>query len=318
MRRVTLGKSGLETSCIGFGCASLGSRVSAKEGLLALEEAFDEGVTWYDLAPLYGGGRAEEIIAPFLKRHRAEAQICTKVGLAPPAPGGLKNVFLPIARKAVNRFPELRNILRRSGAQGARAVPLTPEILQGSLEASLRRLGTDYVDLYALHDVAAEDVAREPLVRVLEDILASGKARAIAVASHAAAALRAVGFGSPYSVVQVPLPPPGVPETVIGRAHDAGFGCISHSVFGVDGALAAMRRRIASSPGLRDELLRLASVANPEQALAHLLLQRAIACNPDGVVLVSMFSRSSREQNIAVASRPLGRDCSSLLDQLAA
>jgi aryl-alcohol dehydrogenase-like predicted oxidoreductase len=318
MRRVSLGQTGLETSCIGFGCASLGSRVSAGEGLHALEEAFNQGVTWCDVAPLYGGGRAEEILARFLKRHRPEVQVCTKAGLAPPAAGGLRSALLPVARRAVSAFPELRKVLRRSKAQSARAVPLTPEALRSSLDTSLRRLGTDHVDLYALHDVTAEDATREPLVRALEEILASGKARALAVASDTATALRAIDFGAPYAVVQVPLPWPGLPETVVGRARAAGFGCIIHSVFGVDGALAALRHRVAASPNLRDELMRRAGTASPGQALPRLLLQRALACNPDGVVLVSMFSRSSREQNLAVASQPLGPDCASLLDQLAA
>ena len=67
MRRVTLGTTGIETSCLGFGCASLGTRVGEAAGLRALDAAYDAGVTWLDLAPLYGGGRAEEIAGRFLK-----------------------------------------------------------------------------------------------------------------------------------------------------------------------------------------------------------------------------------------------------------
>ena len=89
MRRVTLGTTGIETSCLGFGCASLGSRVGEAPGLRALEAAFDAGVTWLDLAPLYGGGRAEEIAGRFLKGRRDAVQICSKVGLAPGGAGGL-------------------------------------------------------------------------------------------------------------------------------------------------------------------------------------------------------------------------------------
>ena len=87
MRRVTLGTTGIETSCLGFGCASLGSRVGEAPGLRALDAAFDAGVTWLDLAPLYGGGRAEEIAGRFLKGRRDTVQVCSKVGLAPRAAG---------------------------------------------------------------------------------------------------------------------------------------------------------------------------------------------------------------------------------------
>jgi len=85
MRRVVLGGTGIETSALGFGCASLGSRVGAAEGLRALETAFDAGVTWFDLAPVYGGGAAEAIAGPFLKANRDRVQIATKAGCCSPA-----------------------------------------------------------------------------------------------------------------------------------------------------------------------------------------------------------------------------------------
>ena len=90
MRRVTLGTTGIETSCLGFGCASLGSRVGEAPGLRALAAALDAGVTWLDLAPLYGAGRAEEIAGRFLEAPPRRVQLCSKVGPAPGVrgPGG--------------------------------------------------------------------------------------------------------------------------------------------------------------------------------------------------------------------------------------
>ena len=82
MRRVILGGTGIETSALGFGCASLGTRAGAAAGRRALEEAHAAGVTWFDLAPVYGGGAAEAIAAPFLKAHRDTVQVATKAGLA--------------------------------------------------------------------------------------------------------------------------------------------------------------------------------------------------------------------------------------------
>ena len=82
MRRVQLGRTGMESSGLGFGCASLGSRVTAEEGLRALEAAFDGGVTWLDLAPAYGGGRPRRSPRRFLRGRRDRLRICTKVGLA--------------------------------------------------------------------------------------------------------------------------------------------------------------------------------------------------------------------------------------------
>src|SRR5580704_10332980 len=84
IRRVRLPGTGIEASCLGFGCASLGSRISARAGLEALARAHEAGVTWFDLAPAYGAGEAEGILARFLAGRRERVSILTKVGLAPP------------------------------------------------------------------------------------------------------------------------------------------------------------------------------------------------------------------------------------------
>ena len=73
---------------LGFGCASLGSHVSEGQGLRALHAAFERGVTWYDVAPPYGDGEAEEILGRFLTGRRDRVVICTKFGV--PRPAGSK------------------------------------------------------------------------------------------------------------------------------------------------------------------------------------------------------------------------------------
>ena len=85
MRYVSLPGTDIRTSNLGFGCASLGSRVSKKEGLEALARGFDEGITWFDLAPIYGGGTAESIFSEFLTGKRDQVHVCTKVGVGRPS-----------------------------------------------------------------------------------------------------------------------------------------------------------------------------------------------------------------------------------------
>ena len=233
-------------------------------------------------------------------------QICTKAGLAPGGARsrGLKAALMPLARQAVQAVPPLRGLLRRSGVQAARPVPLTPEMLTGSLEASLRRLGTDHLDLYALHAAPAAALADEAVLRALEGILASGKARAVAVASGAAAARAAIARGAPFGAVQLALPAPGAPVGLLAEAAAAGFGTLVHSVFGVEGSFAALRARAGADPGLRAMLGARPGQRRPTTPLARLLLERAFALNPGGVVLVSMFSATSRRSNLAVAAAP--------------
>lgn len=314
MRRITLGATGIETSCLGLGCASLGSRVGEAQGFRALAAACDAGVTWLDLAPLYGAGRAEEIAGRFLKgRPRDAVQICSKVGLAPGVrPHGVRAALMPLARAAVGVVPALRGVLRRGGAQPAEALPLTPALLTGTIEESLRRLGTDHLDLYALHGVAAAALTDE-VARTLEDIRASGKARAVAVASDAAAGLAAIARGAPFGVVQAETPAPGAADALLPAARAAGFGVVLHSVLGVDGSFATLRARTAADPAFREAVT--GGAGDVDAALARRLLARAFALNPDGVVLVSMFSERSLAANRAVAGAPPAADAD-FLDRL--
>jgi aryl-alcohol dehydrogenase-like predicted oxidoreductase len=296
-----LGETGIEASCLGFGCASLGSRVAPEAGLRALAAAHAGGVTWFDLAPVYGGGRAEEIAGPYLRSRRAEVQIATKVGLALAGgpSGGLRRIAVPLARRALAVAGPLAARLRKAAPAANAKLALTPELVTSSLEASLRRLGTDYVDLYALHGPTPAEVVRDDIRRALEAILAAGKARAVAVAGDAAAAA-AAGL-APYGAVQLPLPPPGAEAGALTAARAAGLGTLVHSVFA--GGHAALERRMAAEPALAARA-RAAGQGDAGSGLARLLLARAFALNPDGVVLVSMASEARRAANLAVAADP--------------
>jgi len=301
MRRVTLGGTGIETSCLGFGCASLGSRVAAGPGGRALAEAIDTGVAWFDLAPPYGDGRAEAIAGPVLRAHRDRVQICTKagIGLTAGAAGRLRRALMPLARPLLAATGPLGARLRGAAPRANARLRLTPALLAGSLEASLRRLGTDHVDLYALHDPDPAEVGRDDIRRTLEDLRAAGKARAVAVAGGPAAAEAALAIGAPYGVLQLPLPAPGEAAGLLARAGATGCGLVTHSVLGAGGPPEALRRRIAAAAGV--------AVEGPDPA--RLLLERAFALNQGGVVLVSMFSARSRAAALAAATRdPAGGD----------
>lgn len=305
MRRVRLGKTGIEASVLGFGCASLGSRVSAEAGLRAMAAAHDRGVAWFDLAPVYGRGAAEEIAAQFFRGRRDRVGICTKVGLAPPKNtaginGMVARCLIPFARQIASAVPSLREKLRRSGMQANLKLPLTPELLRDSLESSLRRMGTDHVDLYALHNATTEEIARDDLLRTLEDILAAGKARAVAVASGPDVAAAAIARGAPFGAVQFALPALGTssPSALFDAGRAAGIGTLAHSVLGVGDVLADLSHKIQADASTRKVLADLGG--DPARVLGRALIARALGLNPEGVVLVSMFSDRSLAANIAV------------------
>lgn len=303
MQRIFLKGLGAETSALGFGCASLGSRVSETAGLAALTAAFDAGVGWYDIAPAYGAGAAEAILGRFVKTRRDSVQICTKVGLLPPPQSATKRILRSALRPVVNVAKPLRTALRGSAASQNRAIPLTPEGVTASIEGSLRRLGTDHVDVYALHNAAPEDLSNDALLRALEDLLAAGKARAIAVAGGIDTAQAAIAAGGPVRVVQF-AQPPAAQEAVFAAAAAAGIGCVTHSVFGIGGALGHLTARLRAEPALLARLAAAGFSGPPEAAAAALLLARAREANGAGVILLSMFSARSRERNLS-APAPL-------------
>src|SRR5258708_34049436 len=83
-------------SAIGMGCASLGSRVGRREGLRALNRAYDAGVTWFDVAPSYGDAEAETILGEFVQGRRDKIKLSTKVGIRPAPTPLVMRVAKPI------------------------------------------------------------------------------------------------------------------------------------------------------------------------------------------------------------------------------
>jgi aryl-alcohol dehydrogenase-like predicted oxidoreductase len=159
MRYRRFGQSDLEVSEVGFGTWTLASNwwgeVEDKVGML--RAAFDAGITFIDTAPVYGEeGLGETLLADLLKRHRAEVVLTTKCGYDLDAP--------------------------RMANQSERPQDWRPEAVRAQLEASLRRLGTDYIDLYQLHNVRLDPVLDDALWEELERQQALGKVRELGVA----------------------------------------------------------------------------------------------------------------------------------------
>ena len=151
------------------------------------------------------------------------------------------------------------------------------------------------------------------MLRALEDVRATGKARAVAVASDEAGGLAAIAHRRPLRGGAGGGAGAGRGRRAPARGGGGGLRRLLHSVFGVEGSLAALKARAAADPAFRAAVT--GRGGDVDQALARRLLERALARNPDGVVLVSMFSEASRARNLAVAAAPLPEDAG-LLDRL--
>ena len=141
-----LGNSGLKVSVVGLGCNNFGGRTDAAGTAAVVNKCIDMGITFFDTADLYSRGRSEEFMAPVLKPHRRNIVLATKSG-GPMGEG-------PYMRGASRKY------------------------LMDALDDCLRRLETDYVDLYQLHMPDATTPIEETL-RTMDDMVHSGKVRYI-------------------------------------------------------------------------------------------------------------------------------------------
>jgi aryl-alcohol dehydrogenase-like predicted oxidoreductase len=317
MRTITLHGFGTPVGVIGFGCASLGSRVSASQGLQALTEAHAAGVSWFDVAPAYGAGDAEAILGRFARGKRDRICICTKVGLAPPQRNALLKQVYAVARPVVGVLTGLRRAFRRMPSTRNVSLPLTPQLITDSLHRSLQRMGTDHVDVFALHKPAHADIERDDIRRTLQDLRQAGKVRHVGVAGDLEAARLALAHRETYSMVQVADDPVEQSVLQLPLQGDRPYTLITHSILGVDGArervLQALRG--AGKPAMT-RLVGMGYSPQPEQAVAELLLDRALASNPGGVVLMSMFGARHRAENLQRAAGPARPDAIGLVAEL--
>jgi aryl-alcohol dehydrogenase-like predicted oxidoreductase len=304
-------------SRIGFGCASLGSRVDAKRGLAALASAFDCGVRWFDLAPSYGDGQAEEIFSIFAEGRRSAICICTKCGIVAPRTRQVAAALRPLAQKVVAYAPGLRKFVA-SGRPAAAQQSLSSSFIRQSVQRSLQRLRTDYVDILALHDPDPEDLERDDIRSALEQVVTSGYARAVGIAGSLEAAVNGLRRGLPISHVQFANNPlqPQIGELAQSGANAKSIYVSTYSAFGPPMLVQRLLQTVRSQPKLEALLRRTGYELPIEDAIRAALVDYALQTNPTGTVLFSMLSPHHLQFNIARANMAHRPDPAPLFEAL--
>lgn len=142
-----LGHSGLTVSTVGVGCNAFGTRIDEDRVREIVAAAFDTGVTLFDTADVYGQGSSEELLGRALGSRRDEVVVATKFGMDMDGANG----------------PDW-------GVRGSR------RYIRTAVEASLRRLGTDHIDLYQMHAPDPRTPIDETLT-ALHELVTEGKVR---------------------------------------------------------------------------------------------------------------------------------------------
>ncbi|MBN9061190.1 MAG: aldo/keto reductase [Rhizobiales bacterium 65-9] len=150
----TLGRSGLRVSAVGLGCNNFGGRIDKAATAKVIDRAIEQGITLFDTADVYGErGGSETVMGELLGARRKDIVLATKFGM-------------PMDDSGVKKGGSRRYIIN-------------------AIEDSLRRLKTDWIDLYQIH-ATDEQTPIEETLRALDDLIRQGKVRYIGCSNHAA------------------------------------------------------------------------------------------------------------------------------------
>jgi len=146
----------LQVTAAGIGCNNFGWRIDAAATAKVVDAALAAGINFFDTADIYGGGQSEEFLGKALGVRRNKVIVATKFGMKMDGQG-----------------------------QGAK-----PDYVRAAAEASLKRLGTDHIDLYQLHQPDSSTPIEDTL-RALKELVDSGKVREIGCSNFTLEQLRA-------------------------------------------------------------------------------------------------------------------------------
>jgi aryl-alcohol dehydrogenase-like predicted oxidoreductase len=242
MKYNEFGNTGMAVSEIGFGGSRIGGvfadkNSSSTEALNVLRKALDAGITFYDTADMYAQGESESLMGTAFRLRRKEVIIATKGGYTLPTRRHLINRIKPLIRPVV-RALGLKRARLPSGVSGALSQDFSPAYLTKALEDSLKRLQTDYVDLYQLHsprETFIQSPAFGEALQTLEKLKKEGKLRFYGVATEETRDVPFCLSAPGISSIQLGfglLDPEALDQGMLASAHARGLGIIARGCFG--------------------------------------------------------------------------------------
>lgn len=313
------GKTGWSVSEIGFGGARIGGLLAQDGGraasLRTLETACDGGINFFDTADMYSQGESEVLIGKAFRKKRDKVFIATKGGYRLPTRKKLIQLVKPFAK------PILRAIgVRRSSVPTALSGSVSQDFsashLRSAVDGSLRRLQSDYIDLYQIHSPSREDLCSSQLqdaIGLLARLKVDGKIREYGIALDAVGdatyCLEMAGIAS----LQIPfgLMDPEALDGVFDPVAERQFGIITRGCFG--GGLLKPSLTEADLRAIEPKWKRVLRIRQLTEQMnrspLEAALQFALSIKPISVTILGMRTPEQLAANLNFYSaKPLSKD----------
>ena len=309
MRYRKFGNSDLAISEIGLGGSHFGSIINQKdpkEIVKTLEQAFESGINFYDTADIYGQGESEKLLGKTFKRCRDKVVIASKVGFCLSPTGSIISKIKPFLKPLIRLAkPMKKSMLAMRGSQIQQN--FSPSYLIPAVEASLKRLKTDYLDVLQLHEPSSSVFEEAGTLAALEALKSQGKIRHYGVACNTAeetlACLRYPGFSSVQ--VEINL----LNQTAISRllplAKEQQIGVIARQPFASGRIIKLLLDDQASKESFdqeaweKREQLRLLANQKGISYVTQVALQFVLQFEAVSVVVAGMSNRQHLGQNLS-------------------
>jgi aryl-alcohol dehydrogenase-like predicted oxidoreductase len=307
MEERTLGTQGLTVAAEGLGCMGMSEfygEVDDQQSIAVIHRALDLGVTMLDTADMYGFGDNEQLVGSAIADRRDEVVLATKFGIV-----------------------RDRNDPTKRGVNGR------PDYVMRSCDDSLRRLATDYIDVYYQHRVDP-DVPIEETVGAMAELVDAGKVRFLGLSEASAATIRRAHDVHPISALQseYSLWTRDIEEEILPTIRELGIGLVAYSPLGrgfLTGSFSSPADFPADDFRAHNPRFQGENFARNLQLVERVSeLAREHSCTPGQLALAWVMNRSDvvpipgtkrlqyLEENVAAAELSLSDDDLRLLDEL--